>query len=235
MHLLCLDADVTSALFSGHAFIGMAICKRLRQDILKFGHTNACLMLGDNWRPTVPFLTRFLSSFRYLRTSIHFEHRGVVEVELLAGVLPLLPSLTSLNLGSNHLDTLGAEALALGLCHTKSLTALDIGYNMLGPSGAEHIARALPCLSQLRGLCMQGNDFGPSGATHISNFLVHVSALSTLRLGDNAVGHSGAARLADGLRWLPALTFFDIEGNSLTPITLMSAASDDQIVSKLAE
>ena len=91
------------------------------------------------------------------------KYIGVEGAMVVAGLLPAMPSVTSLSLACNKLGDGGAEALSTGLKENKSLKTLDLSGDpfdsagRIGPRGATALASAIAGIASLTRLDVSRN------------------------------------------------------------------------------
>ena len=101
----------------------------------------------------VPIKEMRADSFTELNLSN--KHIGVEGGMVVAGLLPVMPSLTSLSLAQNELGDDGAEAISMGLKESKSLRTLDLSgdpfssVGQIGPRGATALASSIAVMASL--------------------------------------------------------------------------------------
>ncbi|KAG1665496.1 hypothetical protein FOA52_009757 [Chlamydomonas sp. UWO 241] len=137
---------------------------------------------------------------------------------LVAGLLPRVPQLQVLALGSNGISASGAASLAGALPALPQLQQLLLPGNSLGDPGVSTLAAALAASCPLlASLSLAGNrSVGEHGARALSELLASSTALTLLDLGKCSVGAGGARHLAKavGAGSCP-LRSLDLSGNRL--------------------
>ena len=123
---------------------------------------------------------------------------GVEGYMLIAYLLPVMASLTSLSLASNNLTNYGTEmsgikAIADALSINASLTVLDLSRNGLGSKGGKALAPAIAASASLTELTIYGNSIGNDGAQAIADALKmnNSCALKTLWIDNSLMNHAG--------------------------------------------
>jgi uncharacterized protein (TIGR02996 family) len=145
-------------------------------------------------------------------TLLDLESNGIGDVGAEAiAASPHLAHLTMLNLWNNGIGDAGAEAIAASP-HLAHLTTLDLWNNDIGTIGAEAIAAA-PYLKNLTTLNLRENNIGDSGVEAIAA-APHFKNLVTLDLEDNDIGTEGAIALATS-QYLTNLTSLNLWNNSI--------------------
>ena len=133
---------------------------------------------------------------------------GVEGVLVVAGLIPVMGSLTSLLLAENELGDDGAEALSIGLKENKSLTSLDLrgkgyGGGRIGPRGAMALASAIAVNGSLTKINVSWNSFGSEGAKVFADALRVNGGLTSLDLSSNQLcgldRYEGGTYTADGI------------------------------------
>ena len=92
-------------------------------------------------------------------------------VVTLAPVIGSMTALHTLELRSNNIDSVGAEALAPVLARLTALRSLDLSHNSIGECGAEALAPVLARLTALRSLDLSHNSIGERGAEALAPVL----------------------------------------------------------------
>src|SRR5262249_33491018 len=119
--------------------------------------------------------------------------------------LPQLASLVTLDLSSNHLNDMAAQALA-GSPHLAGLTTLDLNYNGIREQGARALARS-PHLGRLTVLRIGGNPVAASNEGRqalTARFGERVSFT-----GERDPDHLYALQTYDGYGWHAGVTADD--------------------------
>eukprot|EP01033_Poteriospumella_lacustris_P016510 gene16510-11807_t len=138
---------------------------------------------------------------------------GAVGVTEVASALEANTTLTTLHLSNNFIGATGApEATSLLLRGNTTLKTLDLSGNLIGAVGAKALASALRGNTTLTSLDLDGNGIGDEGAMEIASALRGNTTLTTLNLGGNRIGAVCASKVASALRANTALTKLDLYG-----------------------
>ena len=120
---------------------------------------------------------------------------GVEGGMVVAGLLPVMGSLTSINLSENNLtnysrDMTGITELAAALGVNGALTKLSLAKNKLGEEGTKFLCDALVGNNTLKELDLSGHTWfggtgsnigGTAGAKHVANMLLANGSLTKMR------------------------------------------------------
>ena len=154
------------------------------------------------------------------RVTLNLRDRdlGVPGALVLASLIPIMGSLTSLNLRNNQIGTrtAGGKAIAEALAVSGSLRSLNLGVCGIGAEGGVAIAEALRVNGSLTELVMYNNQIGDEGAKAIGAALAVNGSLTNLNIGANAIGPEGGVAIAEALMVNGSLTSLILEGNSPT-------------------
>jgi Ran GTPase-activating protein (RanGAP) involved in mRNA processing and transport len=109
-----------------------------------------------------------------------------------AFVLQFNSSLTSLNLGGNHIWDGGVQHLESALQTNSTLASLNLNLlnllNLLEDTGAQHLSQALQSNSSLTDLNLRNNEIDDTGAQYLASALQSNSTIIILNLGGNRIG-----------------------------------------------
>uniref|UniRef100_A0AAY4D3M1 Class II major histocompatibility complex transactivator n=1 Tax=Denticeps clupeoides TaxID=299321 RepID=A0AAY4D3M1_9TELE len=121
----------------------------------------------------------------------------------LAGVLPALENLKSLDLENNKIGDSGVEILAGALFALSSLKRLNLSQNTIGDKGMVKLAPALPALHSLQCLSLYNNQIADNGAEKLASVLPEIKSLLDLDVGFNNLTDTGAVKLSQSLKSCP--------------------------------
>jgi hypothetical protein len=143
------------------------------------------------------------------------KNLGVASVVVIASLVSVNGSLTSLNLSSNQLCGLdifkrgtytaeGITAIADALRVNGALTKLSLADNNLMEEGTKAICEALEKNKTLKELDISGGKYygniGGSGAKHVAKMLGVNGVLTNLRLLRNEIGAAGERAVRDAVK-----------------------------------
>lgn len=135
----------------------------------------------------------------------------------LAAVLPRLPELRLLNVGSCSINYTGALALANELKHLPQLERLIInsiwGSSRVRDSVYDHIFRQLRHLPNLECLVMNGNPLCDDGAMVLAQTMRFLPRLRILALTKAQIGDVGIRAIASALPYTPHIQRLHVGGN----------------------
>jgi hypothetical protein len=171
---------------------------------------------------------------------LELDHKefGPQHAMLIASLLPVMTSLTSLSLGQNELGDEGAIPIARALKESKvsKLASLDLqgkGYGKtIGPAGAKELAEYISVSASLTSLSTASNNISGDGAQQLAAAVLakptledfsgiplkelRADGLTTLDLSRKGLGVPEAMVLADLLRSVSgSLTELDVRVNNL--------------------
>ena len=131
------------------------------------------------------------------------------------------PSLTNIDLGSNHIGDEGANALAEALAVV--LTNIDLGSNHIGDEGAKGLAEALKVNTSLTHINLHKNNIGEEGAKGLAEALQINNLLTDTNLRGN------------GIDWTPLeeVNIKEAYEYEMTPLHIASEKGHTKIVSML--
>ena len=132
---------------------------------------------------------------------------------LLAQVLRVNTSLSSLLLCASLIGAEGANSISQALAVNTSLSSLDLSYNSIGYEGASSLAQALRVNTSLSSLGLRDNSIDADGANSLAQSLRVNTSLSSLQLYKNAIGDKGANSLAEALRVNTSLSLLGLSWN----------------------
>jgi hypothetical protein len=156
--------------------------------------------------------------------NLGYNHIGDEGVPALATALMINKTLTSLNLKGNQIGPAGAQALAAALMNNKTLTSFDLRSNQIRDEGAQALATAIQNNTALKNLNLEGNQIGPEGAEALATALQTNPTLTSLYLGYNHIGDEGVAALAIALENNIALTSLNLWNNQVGASGLQALA-----------
>ena len=82
---------------------------------------------------------------------------GSLGASRMAGAMAASSTLTELNLAFNGIDDVGADTLAKAMPESRRLTTLDLVGNNIGVAGAEQLLEGLQLAERVTGLSLHGN------------------------------------------------------------------------------
>jgi Ran GTPase-activating protein (RanGAP) involved in mRNA processing and transport len=148
---------------------------------------------------------------------------GVVGVMVVAGLIPVMGGLTSLNLSENQLCALdrygrgtytaeGIAAIADALRVNGGLKALDLSDNCLKDEGVSAVCEAIQSNKEtkLASLNMSENRIGPVGAKSVAAMVTVTGALTKLSLVHNKLEEEGTKAICEALENNKTLKELDI-------------------------
>jgi serine/threonine protein kinase len=98
---------------------------------------------------------------------------------------------------------------------SNTLTSVDLGYNHLGVPGATAVAEAIKQSNTLTSVDLRGNDIGDAGATAVAEAIQHSKTLTSVNLGANHIGNAGATAVAEAIKQSNTLTSVDLSVNRI--------------------
>lgn len=104
------------------------------------------------------------------------------------------------------------KALSKMLETNKTLTSLDLGCNHIGPESTKILAKALETNQSLTELNLATNDIGSEGVQAIAEALKKDTKLKTLHLSSNKIDTAGIQALSDALKINRTLEHLDLGG-----------------------
>eukprot|EP01083_Nonionella_stella_P005203 15085_1 len=138
------------------------------------------------------FLVDILADIDLFSLNVTQNHLSNEGLEKIIISLTCKPSLKVLEIGSNQITTVGAEALAEMLKQNKTITALEVGHdkavrtkNEIKSDGAIAIVESLCQNCSLRSLGLAGNSIGREAAYPFFTMLSYNKALTSLDLSRN--------------------------------------------------
>ncbi|GCA61974.1 hypothetical protein KIPB_000309 [Kipferlia bialata] len=140
---------------------------------------------------------------------------GPVGMSALAGVLPTLTNLVSVDLGSNSIGPEGAAALIEVLPSLTKLRRIDLSSNDIGPDGVTSLCRAVSSLPRLRELDLHSNGMDDEGATRLAKGLPKMKALREIYLFSSRISDEGAVAIANALEKTPTLRVLELNSNRM--------------------
>jgi Ran GTPase-activating protein (RanGAP) involved in mRNA processing and transport len=165
---------------------------------------------------------------------------GVEGVMVVAGLIPVMGALTSLDLSNNSLCGVngyggtytaeGAAALAPALAANGTLTRVDVRRNNIAGDGAAQLAAAvlgnlkiemfneIPIqemrANSLTELDLNGKAFGVEGSMVVAGLMPVMGVLTMLSLTSNTLGEEGTKAICEALEQNKTLKELDISGAS---------------------
>ena len=146
---------------------------------------------------------------------------GVVGCMVVAGLLPVMASLTNISLARSKLGEEGSKIICSALKSSSTMTDLDLsgspvfGSNIGGAAGAKHVAEMLKVTGSLTSINLQYNNLGSEGAKALAPGLRGRASLTSINLEDNDLGPEGAKALAPAIRDSASLTRISLSYNHL--------------------
>ena len=125
---------------------------------------------------------------------------GVEGVIVVAGLMPVMGALTSIDLSSNNLGgEAGAKHVADMLGVNSGLMALDLSYNNLNDEGVSAVCEAIQSNKETKlvSLNMVMNRIGPVGAKSVAAMVAVTGTLTATNLLDNRLDAESAKMLAE--------------------------------------
>ncbi|KFH68021.1 hypothetical protein MVEG_06751 [Podila verticillata NRRL 6337] len=126
-------------------------------------------------------------------------------------------TLTTLDLESNWIESIGAKALSEALKTNSTLTTLNLQFNFIGDDGVQALSEALKTNSTLTTLDLGANFISEEGAEALSVALKTNSTLITLDLSNQCeqirIGDIGAQALSEALKTNSTLTTLNLRSN----------------------
>ena len=148
----------------------------------------------------------------------------------------LATNVRSLNLRSNHLQSEGAQALAVVVARNVTMEALNLSLNQIGDDGAGAIGNALKENATLKELNLEGNRIASAGAVFFGRSLTSNTSLFELDLSNNSIGGNGVMAIAQALAFNGCLRVLNLENNSIGPdgaVALGRAVEVNDVLRKL--
>eukprot|EP01114_Cavostelium_apophysatum_P000437 TRINITY_DN10401_c0_g1_i1.p1 TRINITY_DN10401_c0_g1~~TRINITY_DN10401_c0_g1_i1.p1 ORF type:complete len:405 (+),score=32.08 TRINITY_DN10401_c0_g1_i1:98-1312(+) len=225
--------SVAKALSTNSTLIDLEVsCNNLSDDLLV---TEAMGFLGGNttlrkitiYPTTVTPRSARAFAEAAKKTNVSLQHLNFAQNDIedggavaIASILPLLATLTTLDLRSCKIDTKGMTALAKALGKNIALQNLDLTYNQLGGLVAP-FAEAIEKNSVLKTLNISENSVGVHGAQLLADALRKNSTLTHLYLAFGNITNEG------GHYFLETLTQ---RNRSLTRLHLIGNKIDENVL-----
>jgi len=132
--------------------------------------------------------------------------------------VPLLPSVSEIDLRKRDIDDEAAEALAERIrCDEDGVfVALVLSDNRIGPVGAEALAGAVANSNKIISLDLGGNDVGDEGAKSFAEAIPTSSTIDRLVLCNNGITDRGVMALAESLCSNETVTQLDLSWNDVS-------------------
>eukprot|EP01133_Synstelium_polycarpum_P017118 gene17118-20390_t len=143
------------------------------------------------------------------RTSLAFPECMVVR-----NIIFRSPSITTLDLSSNNINSEALAVLGDALAHNRVLTDLDLSFNILGTPGCETLATAIRTSYSLCVLRLHSVSMDKDGAAFIADAVGANKTLSQIWLSNNTIGNSGASSFARAIR-STTLGYLDLSFNKI--------------------
>jgi Ran GTPase-activating protein (RanGAP) involved in mRNA processing and transport len=138
---------------------------------------------------------------------------------VVAGLIPVMGSLTKLSLAWNYLKEKGTKAICEALKQNKTLKELDLsGHNNIGgEAGSKHVADMLGVNGGLTALDLSNNELKDEGVSAVCKAIQSnkETKLASLNFKNNGIGPVGANAVAAMVAVTGALTMLSLARNRL--------------------
>jgi len=129
--------------------------------------------------------------------------------------LPLLQSLTSLNLSRNTIDDEKVRMVAQGLADNFTVTTIDLSHNRIADRGVRALARILADKCVIDTLDLSDNQIHTGGGKALGKALRKNDTLQVLNLRLNRLGDEGGRLLFEGMLSNSTLQTLNVSSNAL--------------------
>ena len=137
---------------------------------------------------------------------------------VVAGLIPVMGSLTKLSLAWNYLKEKGTKAICEALKQNKTLKELDLsGHTIGGEAGAKHVADMLGVNGGLTALDLSFNNLNDDSVSAVCEAIQSnkETKLASLNMGANSIGPVGAKSVAAMVAVTGTLMECDVSNNAM--------------------
>ena len=140
---------------------------------------------------------------------------GVVEAQVLAGMLNLNSRVTKIDLSKNWIGDAGSAALADAIKVHQTVTEIDLSDNQIGDAGSTALADAIKVNQAVTKIDLSDNQIGDAGSAALADAIKVHQTVTMIYLSNNQIGDAGSAALADAIKVNHTVTKIFLSNNKI--------------------